>query len=196
MVRGMSLRNSPERYGAVAQILHWIVVALVVVQYALGLQAADLPAGLERLKLLATHKSIGMTVLALAVLRLAWRGYDRPPTLRDTLPAWQRHAARATHALLYALLFAVPLAGWAASSAANHPVAWFGLFAVPGLVAPDPALKDAFVGLHHDLNRLLLATALLHAAAALHHHFVLRDDVLRRMLPRLRRPTAAPKRAP
>lgn len=183
----MRLRNRANRYGAVAQAFHWTIAALIAVQCVLGLRAADLPVSLERLVLLARHKSIGMTILALTLLRLGWRLADPVPELPAGMPVMERRLARLTHWFLYVLLVTAPIAGWVSSSASNLSVSWFGLFTWPDLVAPDRALATAATAVHKGLVWLLLLVVAGHVLAALRHHFVLRDDVLRRMLPWPRR---------
>jgi cytochrome b561 len=178
----MPARNSPVRYGWVAQALHWVIVVLLFVQVPLGMIADELPAGLERLVLMTRHKSFGITILALATVRLAWRWFDRPPP-PPPMPRWQAIASRFNHVALYALLFALPLTGWLMSSAANRPVSWFGLFQLPDFIAPDAGLKEVFEESHELLVNLLLALTLLHVSAALKHQFVDRDGLLFRMLP-------------
>lgn len=179
----MSLRNTLERYGSLAQFFHWATVALIVFQFVVMELAEDLPRGLEKLELYARHKSVGITILALAVLRLAWRfGNPVPPAPRD-VAAWQRRAADVSHWLLYGLLFALPLSGWMMSSAANYPVSWFGLFQLPDLVGASERLHETLEDVHETLANALLVVAGVHVLAALQHHFLLKDDVLRRMLP-------------
>jgi cytochrome b561 len=178
----MSLRNTTRRWGAVAQSLHWLIVVLIIAQVTLASLADDAPP-LRRLGLLAYHKSIGITILALAVLRLAWRWTNPTPELPDTLRPYQRVLARFTHVMLYVLLFAQPLSGWMMSSARGFPVSWFHVFQLPDLVPKSKPLYDAMVTTHGVLAGLLGAVVTLHVAAALMHHFVKRDDVLRRMLP-------------
>jgi cytochrome b561 len=178
----MPLRNTPGRYGSVAQALHWLVVVLLIGQVAVGKIAHEMPDGFDKLVLLARHKSFGITILALAALRLAWRLVDRPPPL-PPMPGWQRLASRATHGALYALLFAMPVSGWLMSSASNYPVSWFGLVQLPDFVAPDRGLKHLLEEVHETLATALIALAALHVAAALKHHFVDRDGLLWRMLP-------------
>ncbi len=129
-----------ERYGSVAQTLHWAIVVLLIVQFTLGKIADGLPIGLDKLVTLARHKSFGITILALAAIRLLWRLFNRPPPL-PPMPGWQRAIAHLNHAALYALLFAMPLTGWLMSSANNYPVSWFGLVQLPDLVAPDAACR-------------------------------------------------------
>lgn len=178
----MGLRNTPERYGSVAQALHWLIVLLLIGQVAVGKIAHEMPDGFDKLVLLARHKSFGITILGLALLRLVWRLFDRPPPL-PAMAGWQRAAARTTHWALYALLFAMPLSGWLMSSASNYPVSWFGLAQLPDFVAPDRGLKHLLEELHETLATGLIALALLHVAAALKHQLVDRDGLLWRMLP-------------
>lgn len=178
----MGLRNTPERYGSVAQALHWVIVLLLIGQVAVGKIAEEMPDGFGKLVLLARHKSVGITILALAAIRLAWRLFDRPPP-PPPMPRWQLVASRTTHWGFYALLFAMPLTGWMMSSASNYPVSWFGLVQLPDFVAPDRDLKHLFEEIHETLAKALIALALLHVAAALKHHFVDRDGLLQRMLP-------------
>jgi cytochrome b561 len=181
----MSARNTSVRYGSVAQFLHWAIVALLVVQVPLGKIAHELPAGLERLVMMSRHKSVGITILALAMIRLAWRWFDRPPPL-PPMPRWQEIAARLNHRALYVVLLALPLSGWLMSSAANRPVSWFGLAQLPDFIAPDAALKETFEEVHEFLVNLLFVLVGLHVAAALKHQFIDRDGLLYRMLPGLR----------
>lgn len=175
--------NLSTRYGAVAQSFHWLIAALIVTQFVLANWAADLPIGAHKLGLLARHKSFGMTVLMLAVLRLLWRLTHRPPELPAGMSLWERRLARATHVAFYVLLFAMPLTGWLMSSAKNYSVSWFGLFTWPNLIGKDETAFNVLRTTHHLLGGALLTLAVLHVLAALKHHFWNRDDVLRRMLP-------------
>jgi len=178
----MTLRNTTYRWGAVAQFLHWLIVALLILQVTLAMLADELH-GMPKLAMLARHKSVGLTIMALALLRLVWRWANPTPPLPPTLKTYERRLARITHALLYVLLFALPLSGWTMSSARGFPVSWFGFFQLPDLVPKDKALYEALVDTHTILACVLGAVVALHVAAALKHHFVLRDDVLKRMLP-------------
>jgi cytochrome b561 len=179
----MTLRNTPRRWGAIAQLLHWLIVLFIVAQFTLATLFEQLPAGAKKLTLLSRHKSIGITILILAVVRLAWRWSNPTPTLPDTLKPYERTLARLTHALLYVLLFAVPLSGWLMSSARGFPVSWFGFLQLPDLVPKNKALYEALLTTHGILAWTLGVVATVHLVAALKHHFVLKDDVLRRMLP-------------
>jgi cytochrome b561/polyisoprenoid-binding protein YceI len=179
----MIIRNTRERWGSLSQLLHWLIVALIALQATLGLTGMLLPLGVEKLGVLARHKSIGITILGLAVLRLLWRWLNPTPPLPSNLKPHERFLAHFTHAALYALLFAMPLTGWIMSSARGFPVSWFHVFQLPDLVHKNERLYDAMVTTHAALAIALGLTVALHIAGALKHHFVLKDDTLRRMLP-------------
>jgi len=179
----MAIRNTRERWGAVSQLLHWLIVALIVLQAVLGLTGLMLPLGVEKLATLARHKSIGITILGLATLRLLWRWLNPTPALPLNLKPHERFLAHFTHAALYVLLFAMPLTGWTMSSARGFPVSWFNLFELPDLVPKSEALYDTLVATHAVLACSLAIIVALHIAGAVKHHFVLKDDTLRRMLP-------------
>jgi cytochrome b561 len=179
----MAIRNTTRRWGAIAQLFHWLIVLGIVAQFTLATLFDDLPAGAKKLTLLSRHKSIGITILMLALLRLLWRRANPTPALPPALRPWERSLARLTHVLLYVLLFAVPLSGWLMSSARGFPVSWFGLWQLPDLVPKDKTLYESLVSVHTVLAWTLGVVATVHLLAALKHHFVLKDDVLRRMLP-------------
>src|SRR6201999_4509476 len=184
----MAIKNTSTRWGAIAQTLHWLVVVLIIAQVILANIAEDLPLGVKKLAMFARHKSVGITILALAVIRLAWRWANPTPDLPNTLKPYERVLANVTHAGLYILLFAMPLTGWMMTSARGFPVSWFGFFQLPDFVPKNHALYDAMKGTHDTLALALYAIVFLHVAAALKHHFLLKDDVLRRMLPFTKKP--------
>jgi cytochrome b561 len=171
------------RYCGVAQALHWLVAALVLSQFGLGWWMSDLPLSQLKFDLYQLHKSLGLTIFALVVVRLAWRLGHPPPPLPTGLPAWERTAARTTHALFYVLLLVQPLIGLLQSNAANFPVVVWGILPVPALIGSDEGFAETLVEVHETVASVLLVLIALHVAAALRHHFLLKDDVLRRMLP-------------
>lgn len=180
------IENTQQRYGAVAVALHWLMAALLIGLAAIGLYMVRLPdAGFDTVKisLIFSHKELGMLALALAALRLAWRVGNELPRLTERLPEWQKVAARFVHLSFYALMFGVPISGWLMSSASGFPVTFLGLFKLPDLIGYDNYLLDVLVAVHKWLAYALVALIGLHAAAALRHHFILRDDTLRKMLP-------------
>lgn len=178
----MSSSASP-RYSSVAIALHWAIAAAIFCTFPLGVYMADLPLSPRKLQLVSYHKWVGITLLALACARLAWRLGHTPPALPPGMPAWQRRAATGAHWALYALIFAIPLSGWMYSSAVGVPTVYFGLWQLPDLVGRDKALAAALKLAHQALNFTLLAIVVVHVAAALKHHFVDRDGLLRRMQP-------------
>jgi cytochrome b561 len=178
----MHLKNTLNRYGAVAQLFHWAIVALIITQFVLALRAKGL-SPVAKIGILATHKSIGITILGLALLRLAWRWFNPVPPLPPGAPRWQDRAAHVSHFLLYALLFITPLLGWLMSSARAFSVSWFGLVTLPDFIKPNKAAFESLHEAHEFMAYSLAAIAIVHAAAALKHHFLDRNDVLRRMLP-------------
>jgi len=181
----VTLRNTTERWGSVAKTFHWVIVGLIITQFVLATRAENLPLGMAKLVTLARHKSFGITILVLAVLRLLWRLYNRhhSPPLPPDLKPWERGLAHLSHHGLYFLLFAMPLTGWAMSSAKNYPVSWFNQVTLPNFVAPDESLFNVLVATHSVLAWSLVALAGLHVVGAMQHHFIRKDAVLRRMLP-------------
>jgi cytochrome b561 len=179
----MSEQAARHRYSGVAQTLHWIIAALIVTQFTLASMAEDLPIGMHKLAVLARHKSVGMTVLALAILRLGWRLFHKPPALPARMKRYEVLLAKSTHILFYVLLFAVPMTGWLMSSAKGYTVSWFNLFSWPNLVPKDEAAFKIYHSRHEALAATLFFLAVLHILAALKHHFWDKDDVLKRMLP-------------
>jgi cytochrome b561 len=179
----MTLRNTTSRWGGVSQFLHWLIVLLIIAQVVLATIADELPLGMKKLAMLARHKSVGITILGLVMARLLWRWMHPTPVLPNTLKPYERALAHFTHVALYLLLFAMPLSGWMMSSARGFPVSWFGFFQLPDLVPKNKPLYEALVETHELLALTLGVVVALHVAGALKHHFMLKDDVLRRMLP-------------
>ncbi|WP_375465520.1 cytochrome b [uncultured Methylobacterium sp.] len=194
----------PRRYTLVAIGLHWLIAVAVLALLAIGLAMthADL-APMRRFQLYQGHKSVGITVLLLSLLRLGWRFSHRPPPLPAALPRIERRGAHAVHGLLYGLILGMPLVGWALVSASpfNIPTVLYGVVSWPHLPVlgslPDKAAVEAGLKLVHASGAwLLIALFLLHAGAALRHHLILRDDTLWRMLPVFSRPSASARREP
>lgn len=181
--------GTPERYTTTAIGLHWGIALAIAATFALGLYMTELPFSPDKLRLYAWHKWAGVSIFLLVLMRLGWRLAHRPPAPPAGMPRWEIRAAAAVHGLLYALMLAVPLTGWLMSSAKGVPTVWFGVLPLPDLVAKDKALGELLASTHKTLNFSLAALVLLHAAAALRHHFVLHDGVLARMLPRCKKPS-------
>ena len=169
-----------HRYSSPAIALHWVLALAIIANFALGLYMHELPVSPSRLKLYNYHKWAGITIFALSALRLLWRLTHRPPP-DVAMPAWQAKVAHAIHMLLYALFFAVPLSGWAYSSAAGFPVVVFGVVPLPDFVPKDKELAETLKGLHKLLTLSMGALVLGHIAAALKHQLIDRDGLMARM---------------
>lgn len=177
------------RYDAIAIALHWAMAILILGLLVMGfVMTAQKPGSPLQFQLFQVHKSVGITVLALALLRLGWRLGHRPPPLPATMETWEKLAAHGGHAVLYLLMLGMPLAGWAvvSTSPLNIPTLLYGVIPLPHLPLPR-ATNDAAKLLHDGGAWVMVATIAGHAAAALRHHHLLGDDVLTRMLPRFGR---------
>ena len=176
------LRNSTEAWGWPARMLHWLMAVLILAQVGLGKYAHELERSPRQLDLLMWHKSIGITLLGLALLRLGWALLNPAPKPPVGTGRWARRAARAGHAALYTLMLAVPLSGWLYHSAKNVPFQLFRTVPWPDLIEPDKRLAHLFEEWHEGLVSALLIVLVVHVGAALWHEYVRRDGVLRRML--------------
>ncbi|MBN8504310.1 MAG: cytochrome b [Burkholderiales bacterium] len=174
------MQSSPHRYSAVAIALHWLMALGLIGAIGVGWYVSELPMSVQRLKLINWHKWFGITLLLLAALRLVWRATHRPPP-EPPMPRWQAQAAQGVHGLLYALMLAVPLIGWAYSNAAGFPVVWFGVLPLPGFVGTDKALAETLKGVHKIAAWTLALLIVAHVGAALKHQFIDRDRLLARM---------------
>lgn len=170
-----------EHYSRIARVLHWTIALCIIAGLALGLLHDPLEDVFPSAMWL--HKSLGFTVLGLTVVRLGWRLTHRPPALPGEMPAWEKLLAHLTHIFFYALMLILPMSGWIFSSAGEYPLNWFGLVDVPkfGVTKQDPIAGIAHEA-HELLGFLMLGLVVLHVAAALRHHFILKDRVLARML--------------
>jgi len=181
-----NLTAGVQRYGWVAMILHWAVACMIVAQYFIAEAAEELPRGIAQIEMYALHKSMGITVLLLALVRMGWR-FIVPPPPPVVMAPWQAGASRMAHWGLYLLLLAMPLSGWLYSSAEAFSVSWWGLVQLPDLVGPSEELADLLHEVHEYGFLALVGLAGLHIAAALKHQFIDRDGALMRMLPAMGR---------
>jgi cytochrome b561 len=186
----MSLRNDERQWGAVAKFFHWTMALAILGNGVWGLLMTGMRPSMAKINVYALHKSIGLTVLALLLLRVAWRLFDRRPP-DEPGPRWQQLAAHAVHGVLYLLIAALPLSGWWFNSLRGFPLQWFKQFNLPALAAKDDGLARLAHGVHEYLFWLLVVVLVAHVGAALKHHVFDQDNVLRRMLP-FGRPRPAP----
>jgi len=186
-----------RRYSGVAILLHWLIAVLIIVNVGLAVSVDYLPEDWIR-PFIDTHKSIGITVLGLGILRLLWRFGHTPPPLPVYYPRWEKAAAHAAHIALYLLIFTLPLSGWLHDSAwkdaATHPMRLFDLFNWPRIsfvMDLEPAAKEAahtlFGKIHVALGYVLYGMLALHICGALKHQFLDKDPEFQRILPRLKR---------
>lgn len=178
----MSLRSTRLQWGSVAKFFHWITALIILGNGVFGL-CMDLAANpMQKINWLALHKSIGLTVLALLLLRLLWRAVDKRPQ-EDPAPKWQQLAAHGVHLVLYVLIAAIPLSGWWLNSVAGKPLQFFKQFNLPNIAAANDELRHLAHATHEYLFWLLIALLVLHVGGALKHHLMDHDNTLRRMLP-------------
>jgi cytochrome b561 len=171
---------APAHYTRTAVGLHWLIAGLVLAALFMGWTMTDMAISPARLKLYNYHKWVGVTVLSLALLRIGWRFTHRPPALVP-MARWQQFAAHAGHVLLYVLMVAVPLTGWAYSNASGYAIVYLGKVPLPDLLERDKVLAAQLVKVHGTLALVLASTVALHVLAALEHQFIRRDGTLRRM---------------
>lgn len=182
------------QYSPFAKLLHWLIALMMPGILILGFYMQDLPFSPGKLQLYSWHKWLGITVLLLALVRIAYRLGHTPPPLPAHMGKLARLAAHGGHMALYGLMLAIPLSGWLMSSAKGVQTVWFGILPLPDLLARDRALGDTLAQVHMLLNFAFIAMLLAHTLAALKHHFIDKDGLLARMLPRCACPTA--KRSP
>jgi cytochrome b561/polyisoprenoid-binding protein YceI len=180
----MAARNTETSYGSGSKVFHWLTAFLVICLVIIGFIMGGLPLTLK-LQTYNLHKSLGVLVLILTLGRVCWNILSRRPAPDESLTDFEKAASTMLHAGFYVLLIAMPLSGWIMSSAAGRPVSFFGLFTLPDLVAKDEMTAKVFRALHWDIAWILIACVVLHVSAAIKHHFVDKDNVLRRMLPAL-----------
>jgi cytochrome b561 len=179
----MLIRNTSERFGLVARTLHWLTLVLLIGSFSLAVSMVNMPFSPRKLEFYSWHKWVGVTIFLLVLLRLGWRLANPVPQQPSGQQQWQRRLAGLSHAALYAILIVMPITGWIMSSALNLPVVYLGLVHIPSPFGVDRALGETMKVVHLSLAVALLVLVTIHALAALYHHLVLRDDVLRRMLP-------------
>ena len=182
------MRERRSRYSSVSIALHWTIFVLIFANATFGGWMEDAAPG-EKLSYFQLHKSVGITVLVLSLIRLGWRIAHPWPRFPDTTPKWDRVLARGTHVLFYVLTISAPLLGWAAASAGGAPeVPLFGIVPAPNLPLPEgQVLAESLGGVHKLLVKAIYVVLGLHVLGALKHQFFDRDEVVHRMLPLIRR---------
>lgn len=176
-------RNTENHYGIVAILLHWLMALLIIGLIIFGIYMVRIPISLQKLKLYGWHKEFGFLVLFLGIFRLIWRMGNLIPKLPAHIPKWQQHAARAAHWMFYGFIVVMPITGWLITSAAGLPASFFGWFLLPNLILPNKAMMPFYIFIHQWLGYLMAALIVLHTSAALRHHFIDKDQVLKGILP-------------
>ena len=172
-----------QRYTGIAIGLHWLIGLMIVTSLGVGLYMVSLSLSPDKLRLYSWHKWAGVTIFMLVLVRSLWRLTHAAPPLPDDMPVWQRKVAEATHYTLYALMIVIPLTGWLMSSAKGFQTVYFGVVPIPDLLAKNEGLGETLALVHRYLNYAMIGLVIAHIAAALKHHFIDKDDILRRMLP-------------
>jgi len=178
----LRIKNTEDHYGIVTILFHWTMALLIIGMLGLGLYMVRIPSSPEKGELIVLHKEFGVIVLLLVALRLSWRFLNKIPALSSTIPKWQAVAANIAHYLLYGCMFAMPITGLLETAAAGYTVSFFGWFELPALGSPNEALKSIYGAMHEWIAYGLIIIVVLHAGAALMHHYIERNNVLRRML--------------
>lgn len=171
-----------ERYDGVARLLHWLTVALIVTQFAIAWTMPDIHRGTVPTGLIAWHLSVGVTILAVVLVRVVWRATHYEPPAPITLSPTMQAVSRVTHILLYAPLVALPLLGWANASARGWSVKLFGAFPLPPLTSTGSPLGRSLGDVHQTVAIVLLAVIGLHVLGALYHLLIVRDRTVHRMI--------------
>ena len=170
-------------YGPTTKILHWLIVLLLAIQYAIGWAMPDIHRGTKPEGLIAWHLWVGALIILVVAVRVSWRLAHPVPLLEDGAPAWQNALARLTHGLLYLILVVLVALGWANASARGYAVSFFGMMPLPAIMPEGSRAGMAMGDVHSFIGWLLLALIALHVAAALYHRLIRRDQVWQRMLP-------------
>ena len=177
------MRMTVQRYTGIAMSLHWLIAMMILLSLGVGLYMVELKLSPAKLQLYSWHKWAGVTIFALVLIRCVWRLTHTPPPLPSDLPRWQQLVAETSHYLLYALMIAIPLTGWLMSSAKGFQTVYFGILPIPDLLAKNKQWGETLNLVHRYLNYTMIAIITVHIGAAIKHHFIDKDDVLRRMLP-------------
>ena len=179
------MKNTQYTWTAIT--FHWLIAVGIFICFPIGMLMGDLELSPLKLQLISYHKWLGVTIFGLLVLRVIWRGFNKPPALPSTMPKWQIGLSHATHLALYLLMIAIPVSGWLMSSAKGYTTVYLGMFPLPDLLEKDKVVGHNLEELHEALNYILLLLVGLHIVAAIKHHIIDRDDILSRMSPWIKR---------
>ena len=178
----MKWGNSANHWGLLSRLIHWFTAVAVFFMFGLGLTMINMRLSPMKLEMFIVHKSVGMLLLLVIIFRVIWRLLNPAPRPSSHLSNFQSKMVFFGQLFMYALLFAIPISGWVINSAANFPLRWFGLFEIPALTEPSIVIEDYAKTAHLILICMLGAMIIMHITAALHHHWIKRNDILKRML--------------
>jgi cytochrome b561 len=174
-------QNASQRYGLIMRLLHWLIALTIITQIIIAIAMENITGPIVR-DLYFVHKSLGLTLLSLGTLFVAWRVFNKSPALSNPIPIWQRYAANIVHFLLYCLILIMPLSGWLMSSAAGYPPSFWGWFTVAAPLEQSQTVADFFGSVHEVCAWIMSALIIIHILAALKHALINKDDVLKQML--------------
>ncbi len=186
MESSMEFKNSESRYGVITKLFHWYIALLILVQFYLVYWKREVLADKSPIAIFyinGLHKPIGVVVLLLAILAVTWHVNNRKPSYPPNMPNWEKQSALFVQGVLYLTFFAMPLSELIMSTAAGYPLNFFGLFQFPQFIAKNEVIAQSFFSIHQITSYLIIALVIMHVAAALKHHFINRDNILKRMLP-------------
>tara|TARA_R110002096_G_scaffold75662_5_gene178671 strand:+ start:1839 stop:2375 length:537 start_codon:yes stop_codon:yes gene_type:complete len=177
----MSFGNSATHWGLISRLLHWFMAIAIIFMFGLGVTMINMRLSPMKLEMFMVHKSIGILLLGVVIIRVIWRLLNPAPRPSRDLSKVQRITATAAQLFMYVLMICIPISGWIINSAANFPLQWFGLFEVPPIAEPSLTTEEYAKTAHLVLVCMLGAVVFIHITAALHHHFIQKNDVLKRM---------------
>lgn len=180
----MQFRNTRDSFGLIAKTFHWVLAILILWLLSVGFAMVGIPPGPDKLWVYALHKSFGILILVLMIGRVLWRQLSPRPDKLPTHKEWEDRLAKAVHLGLYVCIFLMPLSGWIMSSAGGFPAEFFGLFALPAIVPKNETIFELTRNVHGFVAWTILALIALHVAGAFKHHFIDKDETLRRMTSR------------
>lgn len=181
----MALKNTSKSYGTVHKSLHWIMAIMMIGLLAIGFYMSDLPSSPDKFELYGLHKSTGIIFFFLVILRFMWRIMNPVPELPDTVKGIHRLASHLSLWTLYGAMVLMPVLGYLMSSAGGHPVDIYGIIKIPSLVEKNKELASFAREGHEILAYIWLALIGTHVSASLYHHYALKNDILKRMMPKI-----------
>lgn len=177
------LKNTTDSFGSIAKMFHWVIALSIVGMLSVGFIMVNMEPSSTKMMIYGLHKSTGVLVLLLVILRFTWRIWNPVPRLPSSLSPWHHHLAKLSPLALYALLFMMPISGFTLSEAAGYPINVYDMFTLPMLLPKNLELSKTAAAVHKYGAFAFIGILTLHVSAAFYHHFILKTNVLKRMLP-------------